>query len=172
MGLTPRSVLEVPAGAANRLERLFTLLTSCGSSIHDLSRVELSPDPPRCPRFNLPFELGLASALTLAGYQHRWFVFESQPFRLQKSLSDINGFDPYIHDGTPEGVLRELGNAFVTNRSHPIAEELTVMYQHLKTFAKGFKVRNGLSGLFTPYAFQALVTTSQEVAVRLGIRGH
>ena len=71
LGLTPRCVLEVPAGARNRLERLFALLRSCGASIHDLSRVELSPDAPRCPRFNMPFELGLAAALAFSKRQHQ-----------------------------------------------------------------------------------------------------
>lgn len=87
LGLTPRCVLEVPAGARNRLERLFFLLRSCGASIHDLSRVELSREAPRCPRFNMPFELGLAAALAFSQRQHQWFVFESRPYRLQKSLA-------------------------------------------------------------------------------------
>ena len=43
------------------LERLFELIERCAFSVHDLSRVELSLHRPRVPRFNMPFELGLAS---------------------------------------------------------------------------------------------------------------
>ncbi len=47
---------------------------------------------------------------------HTWFVFESRHRRLQKSLSDLDGTDANIHDGTVEGVMLELCNAFVRQR--------------------------------------------------------
>ncbi len=169
LGLTPRCVLEVSAGARNRLERLFALLQSCGVSIHDLSRVELSGGTPRCPRFNMPFELGLAAALAFSQRQHQWFVFEAQPYRLQKSLSDVNGFDPYIHEGKPDGVLRELTNAFVTVRAQPELAALRALYRHLRKFAAALKARDNTDSLFTPRHFRILVATSQEIAVRSGL---
>lgn len=169
LGLTPRCVLEVPAGARNRLERLFALLRSCGASIHDLSRVELSLDAPRCPRFNMPFELGLAAALAFSKRQHQWFVFESRPYRLQKSLSDVNGFDPYIHDGKPDGVLRELTNAFVAVRAQPEFADLRTLYRHLRKSANALKIQDRTDSLFTPRYFRILVATSQEIAARLGL---
>jgi len=61
LGLKPRCVLEIPTTAA-RLTRLVDLISQCDYSIHDLSRVQLSGPAPRCPRFNMPFELGLAVA--------------------------------------------------------------------------------------------------------------
>src|SRR5258706_8356974 len=113
LGLPPRCVLEIPP-VGNRLDRIIELIQSCASSIHDLSRVELSAGKPRCPRFNMPFEAGLAVAWSHVGNaDHRWFVFEAVRYRLQKSLSDLNGFDPFIHDGTVRGVLRALTHAFV-----------------------------------------------------------
>jgi hypothetical protein len=169
LGLTPRCVLEVSAGARNRLERLFALLRSCGASIHDLSRVELSLDAPRCPRFNMPFELGLAAALALSKRQHQWFVFESRPYRLQKSLSDVNGFDPYIHNGKPDGILRELTNAFVTVRAQPELADLRALYRHLRKSANALKIQDRTDSLFTPRYFRILVATSQEIAARLGL---
>ncbi len=61
----------------------------------------------------MPFELGLAVACSMINVRsHDWFVFESVPRRLSKSLSDLSGIDPYIHRGTVVGVLRELCNAF------------------------------------------------------------
>jgi hypothetical protein len=60
----------------------------------------------------MPFELGLSVAFekTAKSQTRGWFVCESQSYRLAKSLSDLNGTDPFIHDGTIEGVFRELGN--------------------------------------------------------------
>jgi hypothetical protein len=58
-GLVPRATLEIPGGA-RRLDRIFELIRGCGYSFHDLSRVELDVRRPVTPRFNMPFELGLA----------------------------------------------------------------------------------------------------------------
>src|SRR5947209_7275123 len=107
-GLEPRATLEIASGE-RRLDRIFDLMTGCNYSLHDLSRVQLDRAAPRTPRFNMPFELGL-----LLGWRksrptrsHIWFVFESARRRLQKSLSDLDGTDPLIHDGTVKGVFRE-----------------------------------------------------------------
>jgi hypothetical protein len=61
LGLKPRATIEIPGGQ-NRLDKIFDLIRSCRYSIHDLSRVQLDRKPPATPRFNMPFELGLAVA--------------------------------------------------------------------------------------------------------------
>ena len=53
------ATLELP-GPQRRLDRIAELLASCHYSFHDLSRVETAGPAPRVPRFNMPFELGLA----------------------------------------------------------------------------------------------------------------
>jgi hypothetical protein len=122
LGLKPRATIEIPGGR-NRLEKIIELIRSCRYSIHDLSRVELDRTPPATPRFNMPFELGLAVAfaefnsapqarLDSNWHEHDWFVFESVHRRAAKSLSDLSGTDSNIHQGTIEGVMRELCNAF------------------------------------------------------------
>jgi hypothetical protein len=60
-GLAPRATLEIRT-SQRRLEKIRNLIALCGYSIHDLSRVELDASAPRVPRFNMPFELGLAVA--------------------------------------------------------------------------------------------------------------
>jgi hypothetical protein len=109
LGLTPRSVLEI-APSPDRLQRIFELLRACRYSLHDLSRVELSRG--RYPRFNMPFETGLATALVLEGTGHERFLLEARSYRLQRTCSDLNGTDPKIHAGRPIGVLRALTNLF------------------------------------------------------------
>lgn len=104
----PKATLEIPGGE-RRLDRILSLIGSCRYSFHDLSRVELDERPPPTPRFNMPFELGLAVAWARRrNRNHTWFVLESAPYRVQKSLSDLGGTDVYIHDGRPEGVFRQL----------------------------------------------------------------
>src|SRR5208337_563400 len=87
-GLIPQAVLQIPE-SKRRLDRIFSLIGECKISFHDLSRVKLDLKPPPTPRFNMPFELGLAVAWQSIGDpSHRWYVFEAEAHRLQKSLSD------------------------------------------------------------------------------------
>lgn len=116
LGLTPKATLGIPGGTA-RLDRIFELIKTCRYSVHDLSRVQLDSAPPPTPRFNMPFELGLAIGWAKLNTQrHTWFVYETQNRRAQKSISDLNGTDCNIHKGTPEGVMRELCNAFCSTQ--------------------------------------------------------
>ena len=117
LGRDPHCVLEVPSGGRNRLDRIYHLIAACGASIHDLSRVTAS-GPLRVPRFNMPFELGLAYAIA-QHHPHSFFVLETRPHRLQASLSDLNGHDPHIHGGSQDGVLRCLLDCFGTGSYQP-----------------------------------------------------
>lgn len=168
LGFIPRCVLQVDAGGRHRLERLYRLISECGSSVHDLSCVELSPDRPKVPRFNMPFELGLAAAMNLAGSRHRWFVLEAQRYQLQKSLSDVNGYDPFIHDGAPGGVLDVLRDMFRTSRPQPSTAKLMKVYEALRQAAVQLKnAQYGKPSLFKPSAFDELVTAAAEISKRL-----
>jgi|SRR5689334_2705189 hypothetical protein len=71
-GLVPTATLGVPRDA-RRLERIFKLIQECRYSVHDISRIQVDPGPPRAPRFNTPFELGLAVAWArLNPQRHAW----------------------------------------------------------------------------------------------------
>jgi hypothetical protein len=52
-GFTPGATLEIPFGQ-RRLDRILSLILQSRYSIHDLSRVQLDPNAPRTPRFNMP----------------------------------------------------------------------------------------------------------------------
>ena len=56
----------------------------------------------------MPFEAGLAVASFLAGSKRRWYLLESDSYRLQKSLSDLNGYEVNIHEGTIQGMIAVL----------------------------------------------------------------
>jgi hypothetical protein len=132
-GLDPRATLEIP-GRDRRLDRIFELITSCQYSFHDLSRVQLDRKRPQTPRFNMPFELGLVLGWLQASRRsnHTWFLFEGVQRRVSKSLSDLDGTDPYIHDERPKGLFRELGNALVRSVDQPTVGQMNSVYRKIK----------------------------------------
>jgi hypothetical protein len=133
--LVPRATIEIPS-ATRRLDRIIELIRSCSYSFHDLSRVQLDRSPPATPRFNMPFELGLAVDWARdASREHEWFVFESRPHRLAKSLSDLNGTDPFVHGDTAKGVLRGLTNSLSRRTDRPKFAELEAIYRDLRRAA-------------------------------------
>jgi hypothetical protein len=163
LGLTPKATLAIPGGIA-RLDRIFALIQQCAYSVHDLSRVELDLTPPPTPRFNMPVELGLAIAWAkLHPTRHTWFVCESQNRRAQKSVSDLNGTDFNIHDGTPEGVMRELTNAFVRRRDHTAVPKMMQSYRKVKTLLPKLRSNAGSKDLFTARMFDDLITTAAAI---------
>lgn len=163
-GLVPRATLEIPS-SDRRLDRIVKLIRSCRYSFHDLSRVQVDREKPRTPRFNMPFELGLVVAwATIASASHRWFVLEEVPHRLTKSLSDLNGTDPFIHNGRAEGVLKALSNALYRNAKSPGLMELETIYRDLRAAASKFRSGRTGDSLFEAHAFKWLVLAAQSSA--------
>ena len=163
-GLRPRATLEIPGGA-RRLDRIFDLIKSCRYSFHDLSRVELDVRRPATPRFNMPFELGLAVAWDkLNAGQHVWFVLEAKSRRVHKSLSDLGGTDAYIHGGKPQGVFRELGNALVRTEHQPTVQQMTAIYKRLVEVLPEVRRRAGAQSPFEARVFADLIVTSRALA--------
>ena len=157
LGLEPRATLGI-SGTDRRLDRILALIQSCRYSIHDLSRVQLDRHPPSTPRFNMPFELGLSVTWAkLNPTQHSWFVFETKPRRVQKSLSDLDGSDPNIHDGTVEGVMREVCNAFVRSRAaRPAVPEMMRTYHGLSRKLDAIRAAAGARSVFEARIFDDL----------------
>ena len=155
-GLIPHATVEI-TGSKRRLERIAGLIENCRYSFHDLSRVELDRSTPPTPRFNMPFELGLTVGRVMnRGGRHQWFVFEARSNRLKKSLSDLDGTDPYIHDGKADGVIRALTNALSRAHGRPTLGELREIYRDLQKAAD--KLKHDLRGgsLFEAAPFKDL----------------
>lgn len=166
-GLIPRATLEIPS-SSRRLEKIIRLLRSCRFSLHDLSRVELDTQSPRTPRFNMPFELGLAVAhqQTAQGRKHHWFVCEAKNRRLQKSLSDLNGTDPYIHGGTIRGLFRELCNIFSRPNRRPTTQQMQRIYRGMKRNLPTILYQSGAHSLFTARVFNDLCVVASSYAAK------
>jgi hypothetical protein len=162
LGFVPRATLEIPGGD-RRLEKIFDLIGECRYSIHDLSRVQLDRRPPRVPRFNMPFELGLTVARhwKAKSDRHVWFVCESMEHRLLKSLSDLNGTDPCVHGGTAPGVLRELLNMFKVPGPKPSLSAMLKGYKELRRRKSALLADAGPQRLYTKQAFESLCLAAQ-----------
>jgi hypothetical protein len=158
LGLRPRAAIEIP-GPQRRLGRIHELMASCRYSFHDLCRVTLRGG---VPRFNMPFELGLAVALAREG-KHDWFVFESRAHRLQRSLSDLNGTDPLIHGGSPRRLLQGLASVF--DRPGEPDVPLVPIFEILRRQAPALRRRYG--SLYSAGAFVRLVTLATAIASEL-----
>lgn len=159
LGLVPRCVLEVREVGQGRLNRIFDLLRNCGASIHDLSRVG-SP-----PRFNMPFELGIACALAMRGDRHEVVVIDRRPHRLDRVLSDYKGRDPEIYAGC-SGLIDAVVDAF-ENDPRIDLERLRQDVGGLRRAAKALADRCG-GTLFKRAAFRALIEMATEKAEELG----
>lgn len=148
--LFPHTTLEIP-DSTRRLDRVQALMHQCKYSIHDLSRVQLSRTTPRTPRFNMPFELGLAvSWSTINPDLHSWFVCDSEPHRILKSMSDLAGTDINNHGGTIQGVMRELCNMFVRHSVRPDVTDMMRIYRELKSAIPEIQRKAGSRSLYEP----------------------
>jgi len=167
-GFVPRATLEI-ATSSRRLDRILDLIRECRYSIHDLSRVELDGKAPRTPRFNMPFELGLSVAhqKSGSGKNHRWFVCESRRFRLAKSLSDLNGTDPFIHEGTVAGLFRELCSMFRRPGRQPTVQQMWRIYWKLRKALPLVLAQAGSDSLFTARVFGDVCAMAADFANKI-----
>lgn len=105
-GYLPRSALEERNSATERLAKIIRIIKDCQYSIHDVSRVEtISGGPAALPRFNMPFECGICFGAIHFGRpaqrRKELLVLDSERYRFQKTLSDIAGKDPDVHNNSP-----------------------------------------------------------------------
>lgn len=165
LGRSPHCVLEVAEKGQGRLTRIFELMASCDASIHDLSRIGLSGG---VPRFNMPFELGLAWSLSRQAKGHAFYVFEAREHRLQKSLSDLNGHDPEIHGDKQHGVLNAVLNRFGSFERAPAPKTLRSINRQLQASARCLKKDRRVKSIFSSATFKALVTQAAFIAENEG----
>ncbi len=168
LGFVPRVTLGLPGGA-RRLDKILAEIRGCRYSIHDLSRVGLDRNPPfATPRFNMPFELGLAVAWEKSNpTKHTWFVFEAKPYRVLKSLSDLNGTDPQIHGGQVSGIMRELSNVFRRPRNQPTVPEMMATFNVISRRSAKILAEAGGASLFEARIFQDLCYEAKVAAESL-----
>ena len=112
----------------------------------------------------MPFELGLAVATARWRSAHQWFVFESRPFRVHQTLSDLGGTDAHLHEGKPAQLLIALTDALVRATRQPTPDELRRIHRFLREKSSG--IRRTYGTLFGARAFRDLVVAATEFAAR------
>lgn len=102
-GFVARIALEDVGGREARLAKICRLVEQSRWSIHDLSRVQ-SSGKQRLPRFNMPFECGLAYGAMRFGPQGQsrrdMLVMAAVPFQDKATISDLSGIDPSYHENS------------------------------------------------------------------------
>tara|TARA_R110000782_G_scaffold129099_1_gene220668 strand:+ start:1691 stop:2308 length:618 start_codon:yes stop_codon:yes gene_type:complete len=106
-GFVPRCALEEPDSGEVRVQRIQRIVETSKYSLHDISRVELTPE---YPRFNMPFELGIDLGCRIYG-QHamkrkRCLILDTERYRYQQFFSDIAGQDIRAHQNSPDLVIK------------------------------------------------------------------
>ncbi|MBM3296514.1 MAG: hypothetical protein FJY83_02835 [Candidatus Aminicenantes bacterium] len=165
IGRKPWCVLEIPEHGQGRLKRIVEHIRACRVSLHDLSRV----GPP--PRFNMPFELGLAYAQKIylkSARDHSIVLLESVRHRLAKTLSDMAGFDPVIHMNSPRRVISGILDSLGTGASDPAVPDVYRLWKQLMKAARQLKKSSGQDDIYSRSLFRKLVAASTELSVRCG----
>jgi hypothetical protein len=110
---------------------------------------------------NMPFEAGLACAIAWLKKDHRVYILEERPYRLQRTLSDLSGVDPYVHGGTAGGVLRAVLEMYP--RRHVRMARVEDLVEELRVTARLIK-RHWGGTLFRAGAFRELVIAAHKLA--------
>ena len=145
LGLVVQLTLAVPPDSG-RLTRIIRLIRQTDYSIHDLSRISSGDG---LPRFNMPLELGLALYRgATERSKHRVYIFEQERYRIQRSTSDLNGLDVFIHNGTPRQIMAELRNIFVRESHASTVPQMMSAFEGLKKGLPGIRAKAGSKSLF------------------------
>lgn len=100
-GFNPRCAREDDDGGDVRFDKICRIIEDCKYGIHDISKTESAGEPP-LPRFNMPLELGLFLGARKYGDSEqalkKAIIFDREPYRYQKFISDISGQDIHAHN--------------------------------------------------------------------------
>ena len=109
-GFFPLTALAEDNGLENRLSKIEKLIEQCRYGIHDISRIEISNIG--LPRFNMPFELGIFFGAKHFGNKKQKeknaLIFDSELFRYQQFISDLNGVDIKAHQNNPQLAIKKV----------------------------------------------------------------
>ncbi len=107
-GYRVRCALEESDCGDIRFEKLVRLIADSDHTIHDLSRTQVGVTG--LPRFNMPFELGLAMGARQYGSgrqrSKRACIMAAREHALPRYLSDLAGYDPVVHGDSPHALIR------------------------------------------------------------------
>jgi len=80
--------------------------------------------------------------------------------------SDLNGTDPYIHDGKIEGVFRELCNIFTRSGGQPTTQLMWQVYREMRRNLPIILRQSGANSIFNTRVFKDLSVLASDCADR------
>jgi len=104
-GFVARYAVQDAGAAELRIDKICRLIQESRLSLHDISRIELSANT--YPRFNMPFEAGVAFGLIRFGSTaaRDMLLLEATPYRDHRTLSDLAGQDTSAHHNEPTQMI-------------------------------------------------------------------
>lgn len=144
-GHEPIAPLDDQSSKTPRMEKITAGLRRAPLSVHDLSRMNLRNR--RLPRYNMPFELGLALGIAVVesnapdGELRDFIIFDSKPGRYKEAISDFAGSDIKIHHNKPEQLIWSIV-AWLNQRADQAADwrqEMTIA--EFNTFWQGLETK-------------------------------
>jgi hypothetical protein len=79
----------------------------------------------------------------------------------------LNGTDPFIHDGTIEGVFRELGNMFRAPGRQPSVQQMRTIYREVRGNLPVVLRKAGSTTPYTARVFRDLCLLASDAAEEL-----
>lgn len=146
-GFVARTALEDDGARELRLEKIIRLIRESDLSIHDISRVEVTPAAPY-PRFNMPFEAGLAYGAARFGRSKTrdLLILEAEPFRDNRTTSDLKGQDTKVHGNDPDRMVDAV-RAFLARKAEPPMRGAKAIRDRFALFNAALPALAGAAGI-------------------------
>lgn len=140
VGLRPRCALETITGE-NRINKIIRIISESKYGIHDISRTELDKAN-NLPRFNMPLELGIDLGGKKLGHSFddkKILILDIEPYRFQKFISDIGGYDPRPHGNRKVEVIQIVSDWLRGELDNPEIPNGKQIYDDYRNFEIDYK---------------------------------
>jgi hypothetical protein len=117
----------------------------------------------------MPFELGLCCALQHFKGRYMYILLEAKQHRLDKTLGDVKGRDPLIHERKSRVLIRKLLSDLRSSGSPTDYEAVVTLDRALLRAARKLKAAHAGASLFDGYLFKQLVAAATELAQKQGL---
>lgn len=135
-GFVVRCSWETSDASQVRIQKIYRQIAECKFGIHDLSRTQLD-EHSQLPRFNMPLEFGIfLGAKFLASTEQNekvCLVFDEEPHRYQKYLSDIAGQDISSHKSEPRLMVKTIRDWLASFSSRKIPSG-SILWERFQIF--------------------------------------
>lgn len=114
-GFSSQTAADETGSHETRLQKIVRLIQQSRLSVHDMSRLSLDPKS-QLPRFNMPFECGLAFGITKTTHEERsLLVVCSEPYKDKVALSDLAGMDPGYYQNSELKLIEHMRRFLASN---------------------------------------------------------